>query len=137
MKKVVICLSLFLLLLIPKDIYAINDTAKSSIVMDLNSGRILYEKNANDERLIASITKIMTAVLAIESERLDEVVTAGDEVLTMYGTSIYIQKGEKMSLRDLVYGLMLRSGNDAAVVIANYLCDNEEEFVKLMNEKAK
>lgn len=137
MKKVVIYLSLFLIFLIPKDIYAITNTAKSSIVMDLNSGRVLYEKNSDEKRLIASITKIMTAVLAIESERLDEVVTAGDEVLTMYGTSIYIQKGEKMSLRDLVYGLMLRSGNDAAVVIANYLCDNEEEFVKLMNEKAK
>ena len=114
-----------------------SDTAKSSLVMDIDSGRVLYEHNADEQRLIASITKIMTAVIAIENGDLDDIVTAGDEVLKMYGTSIYIQKGEQMSLEDLLYGLMLRSGNDAAVVIAKHISGSEEEFVSLMNQKAK
>lgn len=134
MKKLVLA---FLLFFTPTSVLAFSDTAKSSIVMDIDSGRILYQKNANEKRLIASITKIMTATLALESGKLKEQVTAGEEVLKMYGTSIYIQKGETMSLQDLVYGLMLRSGNDAAVVIANYLAGTEENFVKEMNQKAK
>lgn len=105
--------------------------------MDIDSGRVLYSHNPDEKRLIASITKIMTAVLAIESGKLDKQVTVGDEVLKMYGTSIYVTPGEKMSLRDLVYGLLLRSGNDASVVIANYLGGSEEKFVSMMNEKAR
>ena len=117
--------------------YAISDTAKSTIVMDMDSGRVLYEKNADEKRLIASITKIMTAVIAIENGNVNDYVTVGEEVLSMYGSSIYIKMGEKITLRDLLYGLMLRSGNDAAVVIANYISGSEEDFVKLMNNKAK
>lgn len=79
----------------------------------------------------------MTAILAIESGLLDEEVEVGEEVLKMYGSNIYIELGEKMTLRDLVYGLMLRSGNDAAVVIAKFVGGCEENFVKMMNDKAK
>lgn len=79
----------------------------------------------------------MTAILAIESNRLEEEVVVGEEVLTMYGSNIYIELGEKMKLLDLVYGLMLRSGNDAAIVIATFIGGTEEKFVKMMNEKAK
>lgn len=113
------------------------DTSKSSIVMDIDSGRILYEKDANTKRLIASTTKIMTALLALESNKLDNLVEAKEEILKMYGTSIYLSLHEKMKLRDLVYGLLLRSGNDASVVIATYLAGSEEEFVNRMNKKAK
>lgn len=113
------------------------DTAKSSIVMDIDSNRVLYEKNANEKRLIASTTKIMTALLALESNKMDNLVEAKEEILKMYGTSIYLSLHEKMKLRDLVYGLMLRSGNDAAIVIATYLSGSEEKFVKKMNKKAK
>lgn len=129
----------FLLILIIFDIQSVSasDTSKSTIVMDMDSGRILYEKNKDEKRLIASITKIMTAVIAIENKNLDSVVTIGEEVLPMYGSNIYIEVGEKMTLRDLLYGLMLRSGNDAAVAIANFVSKDEESFVKLMNEKAK
>ena len=133
MKKVMF---FFLLFLVPSFVLA-SDTARSSIVMDIDSNRILYQKNANEKRLIASITKIMTATLAIESGKLEEEVEAGDEILKMYGTSIYLELHEKMKLKDLVYGLLLRSGNDAAVVIATYLEGSEEKFVKKMNEKAK
>ncbi len=126
-----------LLFLLPLNVLALTDTAAAAMVMDIDSGRVLYENNADEPRLIASITKIMTAVVALENGNLDEVITAGDEVLKMYGTNIYIERGEKMTLRDLLYGLLLRSGNDAAVVIANYIAKDEEAFVKLMNKKAK
>ncbi len=128
-------MSILLFLFSPLFVFA--DTARSSIVMDIDSGRVLYSNRPDEVRLIASITKIMTAVLAIESGKLDQEVTVGEEVLKMYGTSIYIMPGEKMSLRDLVYGLLLRSGNDAAMVIATYLGGTEEKFVAMMNEKAK
>ena len=137
MKKVLVILLLFL---IPLNVFCKEDTfdtAKSSIVMDLDSGRVLYENNADEERLIASITKIMTCIIAIEQGDLDSDVEAGEEILKMYGTSIYLELNEKMKLIDLLYGLMLRSGNDASVVIAKVVAGSEEEFVKMMNEKAK
>jgi len=81
--------------------------------------------------------KVMTAILAIESGKLWDVVTSGEEVLSMYGSNIYVEYNESMLLNDLIYGLMMRSGNDAAVVIANYVADNEKEFVKMMNDKAR
>ena len=132
MKKIVF---LFLLMLIINAKAANNST----IVMDVDSGRILYQNNAYEKKLIASTTKIMTFVVAYEYAKdfLDVYVEAGDEVLKMYGTSIYISYHEKMLLRDLLYGLMLRSGNDAAEVIAYFVGGSEEGFVKLMNKKAK
>lgn len=136
MKKYLLVLfSLFFLL--PKSVSALEVSAKSAIVMDSDSGRILYQKGIDDKRLIASTTKIMTAILAIEKGNLEDVVTVGEEVLKMYGSNIYIELHEKMTLRDLLYGLLLRSGNDAAVVIANYIGKDEKAFVKMMNQKAK
>lgn len=82
--------------------------------MDIDSGRILYQKNANEKRLVASITKIMTATIALEKGNLNDVFVAGDEVFKMYGTNIYLEKGEEMKLQDLLYGLLLRSGNELA-----------------------
>lgn len=93
-------------------------TAASAILMDQDSGRVLYEKNANDVRRIASITKIMTAILAIESGKLDENTKISDTAVRTEGSSIYLKPGDTMKLKDLVYGLMLRSGNDAANAIA-------------------
>lgn len=121
-------------------IFTINVSAASStIVMDSDTNRILYQNNAYEKRLIASTTKIMTFIVAYEygNEFLDVLVEAGDEVLKMYGTSIYISYREQMTLRDLLYGLMLRSGNDASIVIANFIGGSEENFVKLMNKKAQ
>ena len=117
-------------------VYAI-DTSYSSIVIDSDSGRILYEKNKDEKMLIASTTKIMTAVIAIENNNLDEIVEVGEEILPMYGSNIYLEVGEKISLRNLLYGLILRSGNDAAVVIAKHISGSESKFVELMNIKAK
>ena len=91
-----------------------NQVLASSIVMDMDNNRVLYSNNSDEQSLIASTTKIMTALLAIESNRLEEIVKIGDEVLTMYGSNIYIEKNEEILLLDLVYGLMLRSGNELA-----------------------
>ncbi len=133
MKKVL----LLILFLIPINVSALENSASSSIIIDLDSGRVLYENNADEVRLIASITKIMTCIIAIEEGNLNKEVTANEEILTMYGTSIYLELGEKMKLIDLLYGLMLRSGNDAAVVIAKEIAGSEEKFVEMMNNKAK
>lgn len=129
-------LILVLIILVPNNVYSLTLSCRSCILMDMDSKRVLYEKDINNPRLIASTTKIMTAILAIESNKLNEIVTVGEEVLTMYGSNIYIELGEKMKLLDLVYGLMLRSGNDAAIVIANYIGGSEEKFVEMMNNKA-
>lgn len=81
--------------------------------------------------------KIMTAIVAIEEGDLKKKIVVGDEVLKMYGTNIYVEVGEKLTLEQLLYGLLLRSGNDASVVIAKAVCGSEAKFVKKMNEKAK
>lgn len=118
----------------PMSVKAVSVNASSAILMDMDNKRVLYASNIHEIRSVASISKIMTAVLAIESGKLDEVVTIGNEIDGAYGSGIYIQKGEQLSLRDLVYGLMLRSGNDAAYAIANYVGGND--FVEMMNNKA-
>lgn len=130
MKKVF----LLIILLIPLKVIAIS--ASSAIVMDTENGRILYENNIDDKKLIASTTKIMTAIVAIEYGDLEKVVTVGEEVLKAYGSAIYIEMGEQISLRDLLYGLMMRSGNDAAMVIATSVAGSMDSFVLLMNETA-
>lgn len=134
MKKVLL-LILSLLMLVPLRVKGIYAT--SAIVMDMDSKRILYSSNIHNIRSVASISKVMTAILAIKSGKIDDEVTMGEEILTSYGSGIYIKVGEKMTLKDLVYGLMLRSGNDAALAIAQYVGGSIENFVNMMNNKAK
>ncbi len=136
MKKVMLIIIL-LLILMPIKIESININSECFILMDSDSGRILTGKNIHRQRLIASITKIMTAVIAIESNKMNDLVKIDETILKSYGSNIYIEINEIMSLRDLIYGLMLKSGNDAAMMIAHHLSGSEEEFAKLMNNKAK
>ncbi|MFE8702621.1 D-alanyl-D-alanine carboxypeptidase family protein [Cytobacillus sp. FJAT-54145] len=112
-------------------------SARNAIIIEQDSGRILYEKASHEKRRIASITKIMTAILAIESGKLDEMVTVSDRAIRAEGSAIYLQANEKIKLEDLVYGLMLRSGNDAAVAIAEHVGGSLEGFAFLMNQKAE
>jgi serine-type D-Ala-D-Ala carboxypeptidase (penicillin-binding protein 5/6) len=128
---------LILFLLIPFLVRAYSTSATSAILMDLDSGRIVYANNKDLVRSVASISKIMTAVVAIESDKLDEIVTVGPEIKSAYGSGIYIKEGEELTLRDLLYGLMLRSGNDAALSIATYVGGDVQAFVSMMNDKAK
>ncbi len=112
-------------------------TARNAVLIDQETGKVLYEKAAHDRHLIASITKMMTAIIAIESGKMEKKVTITNEAVYTEGSSIYLEKGEKIPLEDLVYGLMLRSGNDAATAIAEYVGGSVEGFAYLMNEKAE
>ena len=136
MKKILLLIIILILLLIPK-VNASTTSASSYILMDGVTGRVLLSKDMNSKRLIASITKIMTSIIAIESGKVEDTVTIDDSILKAYGSGIYIEVGEEIKLKDLLYGLMLRSGNDAALAIANYIAGSEENFVNLMNAKAK
>ena len=136
MKKILLLIIILILLLIPK-VNASTNSASSYILMDETTGRVLLSKDMNSKRLIASITKIMTSIIAIESGKVEDTVTIDDSILKAYGSGIYIEVGEEIKLKDVVYGLMLRSGNDAALAIANYIAGSEENFVNLMNAKAK
>lgn len=134
MKKIILFI---VLLLMPYSVYAVNISSSIIAVRETNSNRILLSKNMNEQKLIASTTKIMTAILAIESNRLEHIVKVGNEILDIYGSNIYVELNEEILLIDLVYGLMLRSGNDAASVIATFVGNTESKFVDMMNKKAK
>ncbi len=127
------CLWLLILFLIPLKVMG----SSSYIVMDGDSKRVLEGDNIHLEKLIASTSKIMTALIAIENGNLDEEVIVSKEVLKAYGSNVYIEVGEKITLRDLLYGLLLRSGNDCAIEIAYKISGSMEEFASLMNRKAK
>ncbi|MGL4819808.1 MAG: D-alanyl-D-alanine carboxypeptidase family protein [Bacilli bacterium] len=113
-----------------------NVSAETAVLMEQSSGRVLYSKNMHKPRKIASITKIMTAILAIESGRMDEIVKITPTAVRTEGSSIYLRSGQEIKLESLVYGLMLRSGNDAANAIAEFVGGSQEGFVYMMNEKA-
>jgi D-alanyl-D-alanine carboxypeptidase len=112
-------------------------SASSAVLIEQKSGRILFEKDAHTKRRIASITKIMTAILAIESGKMNQYVKVSEQATRAEGSSVYLKPGEKLKLNDLVYGLMLRSGNDTAVAIAEYVGGSVDGFAYLMNQKAK
>ena len=125
---------LFLMFLLPIKVFGMS--AASAIGVDLDTGRVLYGYNINEKRLIASTTKIMTAIVAIENSDIEQVVTVTDIIYEAFGSAIYIEVGEEIKLKDLLYGLMLRSGNDAALSIAVSVSGSKEAFVYLMNEYA-
>ena len=110
--------------------------ARSYCLIDMDSGRVLYEKNADARYAIASTTKIMTCLIALEACSMDETVTAGENAYGVYGTSIYLQKGETLTMKEMLYGLMLRSGNDAAVAISEHVAGSAEAFCNIMNARA-
>lgn len=115
----------------------IHTNARAFSLIDVTSGRILLQKNGTKTMRIASLTKIMTAIVAIEHGRLTDPVTVSRNAFGKEGSSLYLQLGEKMSLHHLLYGLMLRSGNDAAVAIAEHVGGSLDGFVYMMNEKAQ
>lgn len=125
------------LFLFPINAYSAENTARSAIVIDASSKTVLYEKNAYEARSIASTTKIMTALLAVESNRLNEVVTVEPIALDTEGSSLGLCENDKIILYDLVVGMMLTSGNDSANAVAVFLTGSIENFSKLMNNRAK
>lgn len=117
------------------DIPTINSS--SAIIYDRNSGRILYGKNENQQRKMASTTKIMTAIIVLENSNLDDIVTISAKSAGTGGSRLGLHTNDKLSVRDLLYGLMLCSGNDAAVALAEHIGGNLTNFADLMNKKCK
>ena len=111
-------------------------SAQAAAMIDVSSGRLLYSKNGDNRMLIASLTKIMTAIVAIENGDLSDLVKVGKNAFGKEGSSIYLRLGEEMSLENMLYGMMLRSGNDAATAIAEHIGGTVEGFAYLMNQKA-
>ena len=114
---------------------AINTSAGSAILIEQKSGRVLYEQAADEERLIASITKIMTAVVALEYGELSASYQVTSQDMAE-GSSMYLKPGDDLTLEELLYGLMLASGNDAALAVAHCVSGELSDFVRLMNETA-
>ena len=112
-------------------------SAKRAYVLDAVSGRVLYEKNASEQSLIASTTKIMTALVVCEQCNVLDRMRIPKEAVGIEGSSMYLQEGEVLTLQELLYGLMLSSGNDAAVALAIYCGGTVEGFAELMNDKAR
>jgi len=111
--------------------------ASAAIVMDMESGRILFNKDAKKIRAIASTTKIMTGILVLERGNLDDIVTVSKRAASVWGSDIDLKVGQKIKLRELLYGLMINSGNDAAIAVAEHIGGSVESFVEIMNEKAR
>ena len=112
-------------------------SAQAAVLMEAGTYRVLYEKNPHKQLPMASTTKIMTAILAIENGDLDSIVTVSENASGIEGSSIWLEVGEQIKLEDMLYGLMLSSGNDAAVAVAEHIGGSVEEFVRMMNEKAE
>lgn len=124
-------------LLITQNAIAVDLSARAAALIDGKSGKVLFEKNKDERLPMASTTKIMTGLLACESKKMKKVVTVSPVASGTEGSSLWLEPGEKQTLENLTYGLMLRSGNDAAVAIAEYLGGSTEAFALMMNERAK
>ena len=111
-------------------------SAKSAVIIDSKSGAVLFEKNAHEKLPMASTTKIMTALAVIDKVNPDDLIEITKHSAGIEGSSIYLKEGEKLTAKDLLYGLLLESGNDAAVALAVGVFGSEKECVKYMNQKA-
>ena len=121
---------------LPASAEEVGTSAKACVIIDESSGRILLAHNADAGLPMASTTKVMTALLAIELGDLDAPVTCSRNAFGVPGTSIYLAQGETLTLREMLYGLMLASGNDAATAIAEHIGGTVEDFCRMMTERA-
>lgn len=135
--------AILLLSALPKELGAIQESmppqisAPSAILIDTSDGRVLWEKNSRERRPIASTTKIMTAILALENLKQDDLVSTSQRASDAGESELYLSPGEQRRVEELLHGLLLRSANDAAMVLAEKVGGSLEIFAKLMNEKAK
>ena len=136
MKKLLIAIFTFVMSV---NVYAQNPDihSKAAVLMDSHTGRVLWQKNMEEELSMASTTKIMTAIIALESGKLEEIVIASNNASSAPKVKMGLQTGEKHRLYDLLYPLMLESSNDAAVAIAEHVGGSVEAFAQMMNEKAR
>ncbi|HMM21318.1 MAG TPA: D-alanyl-D-alanine carboxypeptidase family protein [Selenomonadales bacterium] len=111
-------------------------SAKAAIVIEASTGKVLYAKNADDRRYPASTTKMMTLIVALEHGNLDDIVTTSQNAANTEGSSLWLTAGEKLKMTEMLYGMMLLSGNDATVAIAEHISGSVDKFARLMTEKA-
>lgn len=120
------------------NVYADTNSARSMIVIEAKSNRILMSHNENEQRANASTTKIATFLTVLKHcNDFDEVVSVDDRAIGISGTSIYLKKGEKLTVKELLYGMMLVSGNDAATALALHISNSVQEFAELMTKEVK
>jgi len=139
MKKILI-LMMFLILLIPSQIFALSLNCPNVILIDADTGRILYEKDSYARAYPASTTKVMTAILTLENTKLDDFVTASYGAVMSVpvgGSNAAIQVGEALTVKELLQALMISSGNDAANILAEHIGGSIDSFATMMNTKAK
>ncbi|SDI97351.1 D-alanyl-D-alanine carboxypeptidase family protein [Salimicrobium halophilum] len=136
-RNVFVLISMVILMLITNTTVSADPyvSAERAVLIDAGTGDVLYEKRAGERALIASTTKIMTGLIASEHGNLSDIVEVSVDAATTEGSSLYLEAGEKVPLEDLIHGLILRSGNDAAVAIAEHVGGSIPGFVYLMNEK--
>ena len=142
MKKILLSIFIFIISLTKVNALSLAPNAKSAILIEASTGEIIYQKDAEAKQAPASMTKMMSLVLImeeIESGKLkwDEKIRVSENAASMGGSQIYLEAGEEMTVKDLVKGIAMASGNDAVVALAERISGTEEEFVKRMNEKAK
>lgn len=135
-RLILIFFTVFTVLAASYPVSAIDVSARYACVIDAQTGRVLYEKNAYDRHSMASTTKIMTALLALENTKENEIVTVSKNAAGTEGSSIYLSAGEKLKMETLIYGLMLNSGNDAAIAIAEHVGGNVDTFAQMMTDRA-
>ena len=137
MRKRLLAGLFFAVLLLYNGSEARAESARSAILVEMDTGRVLYEKNAHEALPMASTTKVMTALLALEMGSLSDPVTASRNAFGVPGTSIYLSEGETLTMEEMLLGLMLQSGNDAAVAIAEHIAGDVDTFCRLMTERAE
>lgn len=138
MKKYFIKITIFILFsFLTSNVLAVEISSPAAVVICEESGRILLDKNCNEQRKMASLTKLMTAILLVENCNMDEKISVAKQACYVGGSEAGIKPNDEVSARDLLYGMLLPSGNDCAVAIAYHIGGNVENFATLMNKKAK
>ncbi len=137
LKRIIVLFLIIAVLFSSFNVSALSTSAKAAILINADTGEVIYEHNADDRLPMASTTKIMTALLLCENGDFEKEITVTAEMLRVEGSSMGLLSGDKVTLHDLLYGMMLASGNDAANVTAFVLGGTVDAFVKSMNEKAE
>ena len=138
MRKIITLLCvLTMIITVSSDVFAMSESADCACVINGATGETIFSKNETARHAMASTTKIMTAVIALERSTMDDIVSISANAAKQEGSAAYVEPGMQIYMRDLLYGLMLNSGNDAAVAIAEHISGNVEDFAGLMNEKAR
>jgi len=136
LKKLLVLFLIILCFNLPFSVSALGNSAKAAILINADTGEVIFEKNADERLPMASTTKVMTALLLCENANLQEEITVTDQMVRVEGSSMGLLGGDRVTFHDLLYGMMLASGNDAANVTAYSLGGTVDAFVKKMNEKA-